>query len=499
MSETYDLLVIGGGINGAGIARDAAGRGLSVLLCEQHDLAQHTSSASSKLIHGGLRYLEHYEFGLVRKALQEREVLLNIAPHIIWPLRFVMPHVKHLRPKWMIRAGLFLYDHLAKLRVLSASKSIQFKSHPAGIPLRAEFKNGFEYSDAWVYDARLVVLNAMDARARGATILTRAQVIRTERHANEWRVTYRHHNTEHTVNARVVVNAAGPWAAEILHTTLHTEARHRLRHVKGSHIVVRKIFDHSYAYIFQHHDQRIIFAIPYEHDFTLIGTTDVEYHGDPAEVRIDNAEIDYLLDVAHTYFKQPLSHADIVHTYAGVRPLLEDAHGNPAAVTRDYQLELDTQAAPVLSVFGGKITTYRRLAEDALAQLSSIYPMSNKPWTAHAPLVGGDLPSADFAAFLQVQLHRYAWLPQSLCTRYARLYGSQMDVILADKNHLNDLGEELSRSLYAVEVDYLMQYEWAVCADDVLWRRTKLGLCANPLSVVRLEAYMQAAHEARAL
>ena len=497
--ETYDLVIIGGGINGTGIARDAAGRGLKVLLCEQHDLAQHTSSASSKLIHGGLRYLEHYEFGLVRKALQEREVLLRAAPHIIWPLRFVMPHVEHLRPKWMIRAGLFLYDHLARRTILPASRGVDFASHPAGKPLKTFIKKGFEYSDGWVYDARLVVLNAMDAQEHGATIMTRTKVTQAVRSEDLWQLTYEssenHLTIERTVCARVVVNAAGPWAAELLQTTLNTTSTHRLRQVKGSHIVVKKIFDHPYAYIFQHTDQRIVFAIPYENDFTLIGTTDVDYHGDIGQVEIDDAEVRYLVNVMDEYFKHPLPRDHIVATYAGVRPLLEDNHGDPAAVTRDYLLDLDTHAAPVLSVFGGKITTFRRLAEDALSKIAQVLPMSETRWTADKPLPGGDIPNADFSMFLGQQTARYAWLSEPLVKHYARLYGTRMDVFLDGLSEVSELGQELSPRLYAVEVDYLMKHEWARSAQDVLWRRTKLGLYANDISTARLTAYMQQAME----
>jgi glycerol-3-phosphate dehydrogenase len=494
-TETYDLVIIGGGINGAGIARDAAGRGLKVLLCEQHDLAQHTSSASSKLIHGGLRYLEHYEFRLVRKALQEREVLLRAAPHIIWPLRFVMPHVKHLRPKWLIRAGLFFYDHLARRNILPASVGIDFARHPAGAPLKPFIKKGFEYSDGWVYDARLVVLNAMDARAHGATIMTRTKVTKAVRGEDLWQLTYEsfenHLTIERTVRARVVVNAAGPWATQLLQTTLNTGSTHRLRQVKGSHIVVKKIFDHPYAYIFQHSDKRIIFAIPYEDDFTLIGTTDVDYHGDIGQVEIDDAEVRYLVNVMDAYFSHPLPRDHIVATYAGVRPLLEDNHGNPAAVTRDYLLDLDTHAAPVLSVFGGKITTFRRLAEDALNKIAQVLPMSEKCWTADKPLPGGDMPNADFSMFLAKQMARYAWLPELLVKHYARLYGTRMDVLLDGLNAVDELGQELSPRLYALEVDYLMKHEWARSAQDVLWRRTKLGLYTNDISTARLALYME--------
>lgn len=488
----YDLLIIGGGINGVGIARDAAGRGLKVLLCEQHDLAQHTSSNSSKLIHGGLRYLEYYEFGLVRKALQEREVLLRAAPHIIWPLRFIMPHVAHLRPKWMIRAGLFLYDHLAKRTLLAGSNSVDFRKHAAGKPLKKSLTNGFEYSDGWVYDARLVVLNAMDAREHGADIWPHTKLIKAERHANYWAATLLN-SQGHTieVTAKAIVNAAGPWAVDVLENGLHTRAQRALRQIKGSHIIVPRMFDHPYAYIFQNKDNRIVFVIPYEDEFTLIGTTDIEYTGDVANVSISIEETEYLCAVVNEYFDKAISPADVVSTYAGVRPLLADEHGTPAAVTRDYQLILDNAAgAPVLSIFGGKITTYRRLAEDAMSELAKVLPIDSGAWTAHKPLPGGDMPNADFEAFVRAQQMKYTWLDANLLRRYARLYGTRMDVFLQSKGNMTDLGEQVCPALYAAEIAYLREYEWASSVQDILWRRTKLGLHAKADDVARLESYL---------
>ncbi|MHA7204004.1 glycerol-3-phosphate dehydrogenase, partial [Burkholderia pseudomallei] len=389
----YDLLVVGGGINGAGIARDAAGRGLSVLLCEQDDLASHTSSSSTKLIHGGLRYLEYKEFGLVRKALQERETLLRAAPHIMWPLRFVMPHMPNLRPAWLIRIGLFLYDHLAKRELLPGSRGIDMRRHPAGAPLVDSIKRGFVYSDGWVDDARLVVLNALDAQERGARILTRTKLVSAERRDGQWHARLqRADGSTLDVRARAIANAAGPWVGEVLHGALGRGAQHSVRLVKGSHIITPRLFDHDHAYIFQNPDKRIIFAIPYERDFTLIGTTDVEYRDDPSRVAIDRDETRYLCESINRYFKRKISPADVCWTYSGVRPLLEDENAdNPSAVTRDYRLELDDgEGAPLLSVFGGKITTFRKLAEEATDMLGGALGAARGAWTAGVPLPGGD-------------------------------------------------------------------------------------------------------------
>src|SRR3990172_3837180 len=424
VGSNYDMLVVGGGINGVGIARDAAGRGLSVLLCEQDDLAGHTSSASTKLIHGGLRYLEYYEFNLVRKALQEREVLLRAAPHIIWPLRFVMPHNAQLRPAWMIRAGLFLYDHLSKRRLLARSRSIDLASNPLGHPLQAQHRKGFVYSDAWVDDARLVVLNAMDAAERGATVLPRTRFVSAQRHPDHWLATLHQSATgrSETVRARVLVNAAGPWAGNLLRDSLALLPKRELLMAKGSHIIVRKLFEHDHAYILQNPDKRIIFAIPYEQEFTLIGTTDVAFSGDPAQVSVSSDETNYLCEMANRYFTRQITARDVVASYAGVRPLLEEETSDLSAVTRDYALESDVGAdrAPLLSVLGGKITTFRRLAEETLDMLAANLGRTGPTWTATAPLPGGDIVNADFDSFLTDLRHRYTWLPASLLRRYAR-------------------------------------------------------------------------------
>lgn len=497
MRDQVDILIVGGGINGTGIARDAAGRGLSVMLCEKDDLASHTSSASTKLIHGGLRYLEYYEFNLVRKALQEREVLLRAAPHIISPLRFVMPHVAHLRPAWMIRLGLFLYDNLSRRNILFGSRSINFKSHISGRPLQNNFTKGFVYSDAWVDDARLVVLNAMDARELGATILTRTQCISAHQENNGWRVQMQNREQETiSIFARCIVNAAGPWVSEFLSRqiqTAHPREHHEIRLVKGSHIVTKKLFDHHYAYIFQNPDQRIIFAIPYLDDYTLIGTTDLEFHGDPNEVRISEKEIVYLCNAINTYFKQTISPDDVIWTYSGVRPLIgEEDQSNPSAVTRDYHLKIDEQFGQsiLLSVLGGKITTFRRLAEEAVDMLMPGLGMHKPAWTAKAPLPGGDIPRGQFDAFLiNLQIH-YPWLTPALCKRYAHQFGNRISILLDGANCMADLGQELSPGLYEREALYLMQYEWAHDANDILWRRTKLGLSATPESIQQLRAWL---------
>ena len=485
MPQTVDVLVVGGGINGAGIARDLAGRGANVLLCEKDDLAQHTSSASTKLIHGGLRYLEHGEFLLVRKALIEREVLLRSAPHIIRPLRFVMPHDPSMRPLWMIRAGLFLYDHLARREVLPASRTVQLRAHPAGAPLKPSYTRGFIYSDGWVDDARLVVLNAIDAAEHGATILTRWRCVDAQRGAQRWAVRLQSATGgEHRVHARALVNAAGPWAGQFLSEQAHGAAPHSLRLVKGSHIVVPKMFDHDHAYIFQNPDRRIIFAIPYEGDFTLIGTTDVEHRGAPGEAHIEPSETAYLCEQASRYFARPVTPGDVVWSYSGVRPLLDDESGDPSAVTRDYQLDLDTGQAPLLSVWGGKITTFRKLAEDAADLLALPLGLQRGAWTRSAALPGGDLsawigpsrrPDTDFTQFEQALALRHPELPGPLRHRLARAYGSRIEVLLAHGGQ-HTLGTEVAPGLFEAELHYLQQHEWAHSGDDVLWRRSKLGL-----------------------
>ncbi|KKO63094.1 Aerobic glycerol-3-phosphate dehydrogenase [Janthinobacterium sp. KBS0711] len=498
-----DVLVVGGGINGAGIARDAAGRGLSVVLCEKDDLASHTSSASTKLIHGGLRYLEYYEFGLVRKALIEREVLLRSAPHIMWPLRFVMPHAKGQRPAWLIRAGLFLYDMLAKREILPASSGIDLTRHAAGKPLKPEFKRGFVYSDGWVDDARLVVLNAIDAADNGAHVLTRTRCTMLAREGEgegaSWLATLQHASgRQTTVRARSVVNAAGPWTAEFLQQAAPGGQGRHLRLIKGSHIVVKRLFEHDHAYIFQHPDGRIVFAIPYQHDFTLIGTTDLDYQGDRGKVEIDDEEIRYLCELSSYYFSKPIVPADVVWTYAGVRPLVEDAAADAKAVTRDYRFELDREGAPLLSIFGGKITTFRKLAEEAMDMLAPLLGNARPAWTQQACLPGGDVYGAvpqnrsvrEFGQFVQGLQREYAWLPAALVARYARAYGTRIHVLLDGRADVAAMGEEIAAGLYAAEVDYLRRHEWAVGAADILWRRSKLGLHLPRETADTLDAWL---------
>jgi glycerol-3-phosphate dehydrogenase len=488
--RSYDLLVVGGGINGTGIARDAAGRGLSVLLCEQDDLAAHTSSASTKLIHGGLRYLEGMHFALVRKALREREVLLAAAPHIMWPLRFVMPHDAHLRPLWLIRAGLFLYDNLARRRRLAGSAAVDLRKHPAGNPLKPQYAKGFIYSDGWADDARLVVLNARDAADRGATILTRTRCEQIEVQDGVWSARLVGAEGSHAIRARAVVNATGPWVSRFLRDASPVPGERAIRLVKGSHIIVPRRFAHRFAYIFQNVDRRIVFALPYEEEFTLIGTTDLDHRGEPGEPRIDAAEVEYLCATMNRYFAEPVEPSDVVWSYSGVRPLLDDAAGDPSSVTRDYALELEALEAPLLSVFGGKITTYRKLAETAVDKLAPLLGNRAPRWTARAFLPGGGLPGGSFAAFLRLVERRYPWLTASLRRRLARAYGTRIEHVIGDAHSIEDMGEAVLPELHAREIDYLMKEEWARTAQDILWRRSKLGLHLPADSALRLDAWL---------
>lgn len=513
-AQACDVLVVGGGINGAGIARDLAGRGMRVILAEQDDLGAHTSSSSTKLIHGGLRYLEYHEFSLVRKALLEREVLLRSAPHIIWPLRFVMPHDPSMRPAWMIRLGLFLYDHLARREVLPGSTAVNLRSDPLGAPLQERFTRGFVYSDGWVDDARLVVLNALDAQARGAEILTRTRCAVAQRSAQVWTATLRSvGGRERTITARVLVNAAGPWAEAFLRNearAAHGEAlvTKSLRLVKGSHIVVPRLFEHDHAYIFQNPDKRIIFAIPYEERFTMIGTTDVELSGDPRDARVDDDEVAYLCEQASRYFTRPVKPADVVWSFAGVRPLLDDASGDPSAVTRDYMLESNTEAAPLLSVWGGKITTFRKLAEEAADEIGRMLgeSASRRAWTRGASLPGGDLsawigqphrPDTDFERFVIAVRSRHPWLDAPLARRLARAYGSRMERVLGGAGSRAGLGAEVAPGLFEAELNYLRREEWACTAEDVLWRRTRRGLHFSELQRQHVADWMNQPDEHR--
>ena len=497
MTQDFDLVVVGGGINGTGIARDAAGRGLSVLLVERDDLASHTSSWSSKLIHGGLRYLEHYEFRLVREALIEREVLLRAAPHIIWPLTFVLPHSPEQRPAWLVRLGLFLYDHLGGRKVLAASSGVDLAAPgPLGDPLQDWVTKGFTYSDCWVMDSRLVVLNAKDAEEHGAEVLTRTECVEARRDGDRWAVQLRDTRTgdERRVTAKGLVNAAGPWVSRFLKDGLAQDtAKKRVRLVKGSHIVVPKLHDGAHPYILQHVDKRIVFVIPYEDDYSLIGTTDVEYEGDPKAPAITPEEVDYLCSVVNRYFERQVTAADIVWTYSGVRPLFDDAKGEASAVTRDYVFDLDggDGTPPLLSIFGGKLTTYRKLAEHAMERLAPLLDCEAGPWTATAALPGGDLPDADFERFLRAFSAEYPWLPSPLARRLARAYGSRARMIVEGRQGLNDLGQNLGGDLYEAELDYLVAHEWATTASDVLWRRSKLGLHLDEAAEARVAAWFR--------
>ena len=485
----HDVLVIGGGINGCGIAMDAAGRGLKVLLCEQDDLASATSSRSSKLIHGGLRYLEFYQFRLVGKALAERETLLHKAPHIIRPMRFRLPHQPHLRPAWMIRLGLFLYDHLARRETLPRSHSVRLQ---ADSPLRPTISHGFEYSDAWVDDARLVVLVARAAAQHGAQILPRTACVHAERRGALWHVTLEdrrsgqrsHHRT------RALVNAAGPWVASLLDTAIDTPTRHPLRLVKGSHIVVPRMHPGEQAYLLQNEDNRIVFVIPFEEDFSLIGTTDVDYEGDPAAAQISAQEIRYLLRVVNNHFRRQLSDSDVLWHFAGVRALADDRSGKAQAASRDYTLDMDMRPGqpPLLSVLGGKLTTYRRLAEQAVDQLCEQLNHPSRAWTAHAVLPGGDFPDQPT---LLADLHKlYPWLPDNMARRFARSYGTLTHELLSDCSSMDGMGRHFGADLYAREVRYLIQHEWALTTEDVLWRRSKLGLRLKPSAGAALQDFI---------
>jgi glycerol-3-phosphate dehydrogenase len=489
-----DVLVIGGGVNGTGIARDAAGRGYRVVLAEMNDLASGTSSAATKLVHGGLRYLEYYEFRLVHEALVEREVLWTSAPHIIRPMRFVLPHHKGLRPAWFLRLGLFVYDHLGGRKLLPPTKTIDLRTDPAGRPLKPGYRTAFEYSDGWVDDARLVVLNARDAADRGARILNRTKAVEARRENGCWRVVLEDQGSgaRQTVMARLLVNAGGPWVDTVLRETMGENETRHVRLVKGSHIVVRRLFEHDRAYFFQNADQRIVFAIPYETDFTLIGTTDLDYTGDPHGVEISTSEIDYLCAAASEYFVEPVTPADIVWTYSGVRPLFDDGASAAQEATRDYVLRTEGNAASgaLINVFGGKLTTSRRLSEQVVDRIAKLFGERRPAWTARAKLPGGDFAPTAFEAFLAGLRRAYPRLDPALARRLARSYGTLAGEVLGDGTRRPDLGEDFGAGLHAREVDYLIAREWAQTPEDVLWRRSKLGLRMDADGRARLAAYM---------
>lgn len=503
MSEQtiFDVFVIGGGINGCGIARDAAGRGYSVALAEMSDFASGTSSGSTKLIHGGLRYLEHYEFRLVREALMEREVLWAMAPHVIWPMRFVLPfHKGGPRPAWLIRLGLFLYDHIGGRKILPATKTLDMTRDPAGAPLKRLFTKAFEYSDGWVDDARLVVLNARDAADRGARIMARTRVVSARREGGRWAIEFENTATgaRETIRARMLVNAAGPWVDRVLSEAVGNNDVRNVRLVQGSHIVVKKKFDDPRAYFFQNPDGRIMFAIPYQDEFTLIGTTDRDFTGNPADVRISDAEIDYLCEAASEYFSDPVGKEDIVWTYSAVRPLFDDGASKAQEATRDYVLRVENGDAPLLNVFGGKLTTYRRLAESALEKIGETIGEKGRKWTAGSQLPGGDFPAGGYDDEVAKLKTRYPFLAASHARRLVRLYGTRAAQLLGNAASEAELGKHFGADLYAAEVDWLIGQEWALRAEDVLWRRTKLGLKFSRAQTAELEEYMRGAVNAAA-
>lgn len=495
----FDLFVIGGGINGCGIARDAAGRGYSVALAEMNDFASGTSSGATKLIHGGLRYLEHYEFRLVREALMEREVLWAMAPHVIWPLRFVLPFQKGgVRPAWLIRIGLFLYDHLGGRKLLPATKTLNLKSDPAGRPLKPIFGKAFEYSDGWVDDARMVVLNARDAANRGAKIMSRAKVVSARREAGLWQIEVRDEISGVTTShrARMLVNAGGPWVDQVLSGAMGRNNVHNVRLVQGSHIIVKKKFDDTRAYFFQNPDNRIFFAIPYENDFTLIGTTDRDYSDDPKDVKISQEEIQYLCNAASEYFAEPVKPEDIVWTYSAVRPLYDDGASKAQEASRDYVLKVDADGAPLLNVFGGKLTTYRRLSEHALEKIGEAIGAKGTPWTAKSRLPGGDFAVTGAASEERKLLSAYPFLSKRHAARLIKCYGTDAKAILADAKTIEGLGRHFGGTLHEAEVRFLIEKEWAVTAEDVLWRRTKQGLVLTAEEAAGLEEYMSGVRRA---
>ncbi len=493
--DWYDLLIIGGGINGVGIARDASGRGLRVALCEKGDLGGATSSASSKLIHGGLRYLEHFEFRLVREALAEREVLLAIAPHIVRPMRFVMPHVRELRPAWMLRTGLFLYDHLSRRVTLPGSRSVDLSTSDFGIGLKPEFRRGFVYSDCWVDDARLVALNARDAADHGARILTRTRFESAARNGDGWHVVLKDSvdGRQTLLRARVLVNAAGPWVTRTLEALPDAEQRHRLRLVKGSHIVVPRLIAGDHALIVQNDDERVVFVTPFEEDYSLIGTTDVVISGDPGAISISDDEVEYLCRAVNRYVSNPIRASDVVWSYAGVRPLFDGGEREASRITRDYALELENheRGAPILTVYGGKLTTYRRLSERAVDRLSALFPNAASPWTARRPLPGGALPAGGLDALVRALAEQAPTMTERALRALVRRHGSLARQVLAgapaDAGHSRRFGA----ALYAFEVDYLVRREWARCVEDVVWRRTKSGLGLDAAAREGLADYLR--------
>ncbi|MGI9484241.1 MAG: glycerol-3-phosphate dehydrogenase [Hyphomicrobiales bacterium] len=494
-TSPFDVFIIGGGVNGCGIARDAAGRGYSVCLCEKGDLASGTSSASTKLVHGGLRYLEHYEFHLVRKSLMEREVLWQMAPHIIWPLRFVLPHHEGLRPAWLLRMGLFLYDNIGGRNLLPPTSMIELQDDPAGEPLKEEFKMGMEYSDCWVDDSRLVVLNACDAKKQGADIRTRTKVVGAKRANGLWDIELEDRQTSElmSVRARVLVNASGPWVDQVLGEVIGKNHVQNVRLVRGSHIVVRKLFEHDRSYIFQNKDGRIIFAIPYERDFTLIGTTDEDQGEDIDDVQISVAEVEYLCATASSYLKKPVMPDDVVWTYSGVRPLFDDGASRAQEATRDYVIrhEGGGEEPLLINVFGGKITTFRRLSELVLEEVETYLGAKGRPWTANSKLPGGDFRATRFDELKERYEHDFPFIAREHIERLLRNHGTRTRLVLGDAQNKKAMGRHFGAGLYQTEVDYFMRSEWALDAEDILYRRTKLGLLLTDKQKSSLDAYMK--------
>ncbi len=495
-SGMVDLFVIGGGINGAGIARDAAGRGLKVVLAEKDDLAEGTSSRSGKLVHGGLRYLEYYEFRLVREALIEREVLLNAAPHIIWPMRFVLPHSPQDRPAWLVRLGLFLYDHLGGRKRLPGTRTLDLRRDPEGAALLDQYTRGFEYSDCWVDDARLVVLNVKGAAEKGAEILTRTPVTSARRESDGWTVVTRNRVTgeTRTFRARCLVNCAGPWVSDVIGRVAGSNSPRNVRLVKGSHIIVPKFWAGNNAYLVQNHDKRVIFINPYEGDKALIGTTDIAYEGRAEDVKADEVEIAYLLAAVNRYFKEKLRRSDVLHSFSGVRPLFDDGKGNPSAVTRDYVFDLDENGPPMLNVFGGKITTFRELAERGMHRLKPVFPKMGPDWTETVPLPGGEMPGADYETFVNTLRDAYPWMPRALVQHYGRLYGTRTRDLVAGATSLGGLGRHFGGHLHEAEARYLVSQEWAQTPQDILFRRTKHYLHLTPDEQAAFAEWFAAEH-----
>ncbi|MYB34012.1 MAG: glycerol-3-phosphate dehydrogenase [Gammaproteobacteria bacterium] len=494
--DIFDLVVIGGGINGAGIARDASGRGLKVLLCEKDDFAGHTSSASTKLIHGGLRYLENYHFGLVKHSLREREILLKNSPHIIWPLRFVLPHDRSLRSKWLIRTGLFIYDSLAPMHRLEKSSQVKLQQHAAGEALKSQYQHGFAYSDCWVQDSRLVILNVVAAEAFGACVLNRTRCTDLKREENYWWVTLDRHGDRSMLNgvcrirARAVVNATGAWVGSMARDFHQNDSQQQVQLIRGSHIVVQKLFDHPYAFLFQTMDRRVVFCIPYERDFTLIGTTEMSWDRSNDQGEISDAEIEYLCQAVNRYLETTVHPDDVVWTFSGVRTLCGDDGTQVSRLSRDYTLRHDDSLAPIVSVFGGKITTYRLLAEDVLEHFRTLEGFNRPKWTHDGLLPGGDIGSNDVREYASLLSTQYSWITPDLASHYACHYGTNAHCILKNSAKFGDLGKEFSSNFFQAEVDYLIEHEYASFAEDIIWRRTRHGIRMSPDQISDLRRYM---------